>query len=171
MSGYLIVGLIVIGFILLIVVIGMAKDYSRKLEFKDWEIDDLIIVEDWMLKQTLKKNGKLYAKVKGWSVDHVYLDLGDDSTTKSTWDKIDTNKSALWRRNVKECESAMGKKPGFGSKVYDHGVDSVNSGDMIDGKSIILLTEVECQAYLKQAIDKEDYSTAEKIRKQMEKYR
>lgn len=171
MSGYLIVGLFVIGFILLIVIFGMAKNHSRKLEFKDWEIDDLIIVNDWTFSQKLKQSGKSYAKVKGWSVDHVYLDLGDDSVTESTWDKIDTNKSALWRRNVKECESAMGKKPGFGSKVYDHGVDSVNSGDMIDGKSIILLTEVECQVYLKQAIDKEDYSTAEKIRKQMEKYR
>lgn len=171
MSGYLIVGLFVIGFILLIVIVGIAKNHSRKLEFKDWEIDDLIIVNDWTFSQKLKQSGKSYAKVKGWSVDHVYLDLGDDSVTKSTWDKIDTNKSVLWRRNVKECESAMGKKPGFGYEVHDHGVDSVNSGDMIDGKSIILLTEVECQAYLKQAIDKEDYSTAEKIRKQMEKYR
>jgi hypothetical protein len=119
----------------------------------------------------LNKNGKLYAKVKGWSVDHVYLDLGDDSTTKSTWDKIDTNKSALWRRNVKECESAMGKKPGFVAKVNDEGVEQPNSGDKIDGKPIILLTETECQAYLKQAIDGENYDMAEKIRKQMEKYR
>ena len=171
MSGYLIVGLIIIGLIFLCVVCIIVHSHFKKNEFKDWEVNDLIIVEDWMLKQTLNKNGKKYARLLGWSVNHIYLDLGDDSATKLTWDKIDCNKSALWRRNVKECESAMGKKPGFSPKVHDNGTNTPNTEDVIDGKSIILLTEVECQVYLKQAIDKEDYSTAEKIRKQMEKYR
>ena len=40
----------------------------------------------------------------------------------------------------------MGKKPAFSS-------GSVSNSDKIDGKPIVLLTEVECQAYLKQAID------------------
>jgi hypothetical protein len=56
-------------------------------------------------------------------------------------------------------------------KSSPEGVEPPNSGDKIDGKPIILLTETECQVYLKQAIDGENYDIAEKIRKQMEKYR
>jgi hypothetical protein len=171
MSGYLIFGLVVIGFFLSICVIVMLKNHLRKLEFKDWEVDDLIIVNDFTITHRLNNNGKKFAKVKGWTVDNVFLDLGDDYVNKYTWDVVDTNKSALWRRNFKQCESTMGKKPGFVAKVNDEGVESPNSGDKIDGKPIILLTETECQAYLKQAIDGENYDMAEKIRKQMEKYR
>ena len=171
MNGYLIIGLIIIGLMVLILIITMVTNHYRVLEFKDWEVDDLIILEyDLVLNKKLEKNGKKYAKVKGWTVNSIYLDLGDDYITKYGWGKVKTNKSALWRRNFKECESAMGKKPGFSSKIHDDAVDSNNSTDMVDGKSIILLTEVECQAYLKQFIDKEDYVMAEKIRKQMEKY-
>ena len=171
MGGYLIVGLIAIGFITLICVIVMLKNHLRKLEFKDWEVDDLIIVNDFTITHRLNNNGKKFAKVKGWTVDNVFLDLGDDYVNKYNWNVVDTNKSALWRRNFKECESTMGKKPGFVAKVNDDGVEPPNSGDKIDGKPIILLTETECEAYLKQAIDSENYDMAEKIRKQMEKYR
>jgi hypothetical protein len=171
MSGYLIFGLVIIGFFLSIWMIVMVKIYLRKLEFKDWEVDDLIIVNSFIITHRLNNNGKKFAKVKGWTVDNVFLDLGDDYVNKYSWDVVGTNKSALWRRNVKECESTMGKKPGFVAKVNDEGVEPPNSGDKIDGKPIILLTETECQAYLKQAIDSENYDMAEKIRKQMEKYR
>lgn len=171
MSGYLIVGLVVLGFIALICVIVMLENHSRRVEYKDWEIDDLIIVDDWGLKNKLKQNGKQYAKVKGWSLEKIYLDFGDGYIQQVTWDKIESNKSAIWRRNVKECEAAMGKKPGFSGKVKDESDNSINSGDTIDGKPILLLTEIECQVYLKQAIDNENYDMAEKIRKQMEKYK
>jgi uncharacterized protein YqgQ len=51
--------------------------------------------------------------------------------------------------------------------------DSENNeqGSMINGKRIEFLTETECQIYLKECLDREDYEKAELIRKQMEKYR
>lgn len=171
--------ILVVGLILLVIGLIWYGLYvlnlkSRKNEFSDWEVDDLIILNDWTCKEQLKNNGKKYAKVKGWSISEIYLDLGDDSVYKLDWGVFSSNKSASWRRNVKECEGAMGKKPGFSGDVDDDahvGNSSISNKDMIDGKPIILLTEVECGAYLKQALDSEDYDLAEKIRKQMEKYR
>ncbi len=39
-----------------------------------------------------------------------------------------------------------------------------------NGKDISSMNETECQAYLKQALEEEDYELAEKIRKQLEKF-
>ena len=61
----------------------------------------------------------------------------------------------------------MGKDPGFAPGL---GAQKNISGS-IDGKSIDLLSETECQVYLKKAIETENYELAEKIKKQMEKYR
>jgi hypothetical protein len=171
MNGYLIFGLVIIGVFTLIGIIVSLNRYLRRLEFKDWDIDDLIRVSEWKITDRLSKNGKKYAIVKGWTVNNIFLDLGDDSIGKYSWSIVDFNKSVIWRRNFKECESAMGKKPGFNCKVIDDGVELPNSGDMIDGKPIMLLTETECEVYLKQSIDSENYELAEKIKKQMEKYR
>jgi membrane-associated HD superfamily phosphohydrolase len=89
LSSILIVGLIVIGFITLICVIVMLKNHLRKLEFKDWEVDDLIIVNDFTITHRLNNNGKKFAKVKGWTVDNVFLDLGDDYVNKYNWNVVD----------------------------------------------------------------------------------
>ena len=40
-----------------------------------------------------------------------------------------------------------------------------------NGKDISSMNETECQAYLNRALEDEDYELAEKIRKQLEKYR
>ena len=40
-----------------------------------------------------------------------------------------------------------------------------------NGKDISSMNETECQAYLNQALEEEDYELAEKIRKQLEKFR
>jgi hypothetical protein len=172
MGTILVVCLIVLGIGLIWCGLHVLNLKFRKKEFSDWEVDDLIILNDCTCKRQLEKNGREYAKVKGWSFSYIYLDLGDDSIYKLDWGVFKSNKSASWRRNVKECEIYMGKKPGFSGDVDDVHVDnsSISNKDKIDGKSIILLTEVECGAYLKQALDSEDYDLAEKIRKQMEKY-
>lgn len=162
-----------LGIILITFVAHLIQLKSRRAEYKDWEVNDLLILSDRYYIGKLKDNGRKYARVQGWNENDLYIEIGDGNTYKVEWKIIDINKSALWRRNYKECEVAMGKKPAFSSTTTDDGVssDSLSNGDKIDGKPIVLLTEVECQAYLKQAIDTEDYDTAEKIRKQMEKYR
>jgi protein-arginine kinase activator protein McsA len=40
-----------------------------------------------------------------------------------------------------------------------------------NGKDISSMNETECQAYLNKAIEDEDYELADKIRKQLEKFR
>ena len=171
METLFIISGVILGIILLSFGFYLTKIKWRKNEFKDWEIDDLLILNPGEYKDKLRENGMSLAKLKGWSENNLYIDVGDGSTHQVSWDKLDANKSAIWRRNVKECEAAMGKKPAFGGTVYDGKKSDVDSGDKIDGKPIILLTEVECQAYLVKAISNEDYKLAEKIRKQMEKYR
>jgi hypothetical protein len=64
----------------------------------------------------------------------------------------------------------MGVEPGFKPGVNDTS-SSTLSGKQYDGKPIELLTEVECEVYLKKAIEDEDYDAAELIRKRMEKFR
>lgn len=165
--------ILIVGTVLVISVISyffnFLNEKMRALEFKDWEIDDCIIVNDWVLKADLQKNNRKYAKLKGWNVNNIYIEIGDGLVYKQKWGILDVNKSASWRRNFKECELAMKKKPDFNGDFYD--TTEIENNDNIDGKSILLLTEVECEAYLKIALDNEDYDLAEKIRKQMEKYR
>ena len=60
----------------------------------------------------------------------------------------------------------MGKTPGFKPELTD-----LPSSHKIDGKPIELLSEIECQVYLKNAIEQEDYDSAELIRKRMESFR
>jgi hypothetical protein len=43
--------------------------------------------------------------------------------------------------------------------------------DNVNGKDISSMNETECQAYLDKAIEEEDYELAEKLRKQLEKFR
>lgn len=43
--------------------------------------------------------------------------------------------------------------------------------DIFNGKDISSMNETECQAYLNKAIEEEDYELAEKIRKQLNKFR
>lgn len=40
-----------------------------------------------------------------------------------------------------------------------------------NGKDVTSMNETECQAYLNRAIEEEDYELADKIRKQLEKFR
>jgi len=54
-----------------------------------------------------------------------------------------------------------------GGELYIY--NDSNSGKT-NGKDISSMNETECQAYLKQALEEEDYELAEKIRKQLEKF-
>jgi hypothetical protein len=68
----------------------------------------------------------------------------------------------------------MGIEPQFDRDAVSSMASSngrINGSRIIDGKSIELLTEIECQIYLKECLKDEDYETAELIKKQLEKYR
>jgi hypothetical protein len=141
---------------------------SRKSEFKDWKVGDLLILKPISTEHyELNKLGRSMAKLLGWTESNLYLEIGD-SVRQCSWDCFSDNKSAIWRRNYDNCKSAMGVDPGFKSTVSD---SSSLSGKKVEGKPIELLSEVECEVYLKKAIEDEDYDLAELIRKRMEKFR
>jgi hypothetical protein len=128
---------------------------NRKKETSDWQVGDRIAIfgED-----------ALYA-VLGWSDEAFYIQDKND-VRKIQWDRFNFNKSAIWRRNYKNCGDYMnGVKPGFNEVVEPPSKMEIN------GKPVELLTEIECQIHLKKALDSENYELAESIKKQMEKYR
>ena len=128
---------------------------NRKKETSDWQVGDMIAIYG---------ENDLYA-VLGWSDEAFYIQDKND-VRKIQWDRFNFNKSAIWRRNYKNCGDYMnGVKPGFNAVIKP------SSEIEIDGKAVELLTEIECQIYLKKALDSENYELAESIKKQMEKYR
>jgi hypothetical protein len=129
----------------------------RKKETSDWMVNDLI---------SIIGNNNL-VKVLGWSKDALFIESGKN-VEKISWSKFSFNKSVAWRRNFNGCKDYMGtKKPGFGPKLDEDAVSS----HKVEGKPVELLSEIECQIYLKKAIEEENYELADSIRKQMEKYR
>lgn len=132
------------------------KRKARKKETSDWQVGDMLIIygENNMVS------------LVGWSNEAFYINA-DGAAQKVEWEKFRYNKSAVWRRNYKSCEEYMGAQPGFKPSLKD----GVSPKSKINDKPIELLTEIECQIYLKKALDEENYELADAIRKQMEKYR
>lgn len=173
MNGLVVVLGVILGFILLflvgVVIGGFIRDNNRKKRCKDWKVGDKLIlsrVGDY--SSIVTKNHKEYAILKGWSLTDLYIDCGDGSTYKVNWDVLKDNKSALWRQNYEEAKKVMGVNPGFSGDVGD---ESETTGKKVDGKSVDLMSEIECEVYLKKAIENEDYDTAELIKKRMVKFR
>jgi hypothetical protein len=139
---------------------------SRKSEFKDWIVGDkLILKTNSSMYAAMQKLNQDLVDVVGWNENNIYLKIGDN-THQCEWSCFDANKSAIWRRNYEECKQSMGVEPGFNANLIES-----KSGGKIHGKPIELLTEVECEVFLKISIEEEDYDTAELIKKRMEKFR
>jgi hypothetical protein len=162
---------IIIGFFIGIpigLIVKMIRKNLRKRKLKDWQIDDVLIIKD---KQK-------YAILKGWSLKSIVVEFdGNNYFTELNMNEIKLNKSAYWRKLHNDCKETMGegKEPKFKSKVTLFYRESNNqkgkSGTKIHGKPIETLTETECQIYLKECLQNEEYEIAELIKKQMEKYR
>jgi hypothetical protein len=168
MTTLLIISGIIGGIIVLSLISHLVKLQSRKSEFKDWEVGDLLILKSSSDEYyEIKKTGKSMARVLGWTEYNLYLEI-DDSTRQCSWDCFKDNKSAVWRRNYQNCKSVMGIEPGFKPNLTN---SSSFSGEKIDGKPIETMNETECQVYLKKAIEEENYKTAELIRKRLENFR
>ena len=142
---------IILGVVLLIVVMigigGSIKEKNRRVRCKNW---------------------KDYAILKGWDLENLYIDCGDNMVYKVDWSVMNFNKSATWRQNYEEAKKVMGCDPEFSG-----GVEETNNSHsrIYEGKPIDTLTEIECEVYLKKALNEEDYDTAELIKQRMEKFR
>lgn len=157
MSASVIISICAASVLPIIIMVKVTQVIWRRSQYKNWEVGDLVAL----------KNYSDLRKLQGWSDEALYIEDKNGTTTKVGWDKYNFNKSAVWRANYDECKKAMGKDPDF-----TRGLTSNNTiGKKVDGKPIELLSEVECEVYLKQSLANEDYETAELIRKRMEKFR
>lgn len=157
---------IVGGILFLVLFLKIMSRRVNKAFISDWKVGDVLII----------KGTDKYATLKGWTVDFVIAVYdGADYFRRIEMREVKHNKSAYWRKMYKDCEQTMGTKPNFNDKgmIYYHNPSKKNgkTGNVIDGKNIDLLSETECQVYLKLCLESEDYETAELIKKQMEKYR
>lgn len=160
--------LVIIGCFLIGRVIGYLIEMNgRKKEIKNWKIGDKLTLEDGQYYRELQKNNVDYAILKGWTLSNLYINCGDDYVHKVSWSVMVVNKDALWRRNFEEAKEIMGCDPEFPNGV---GTSSSSKGE-VNGKPIETLSEIECEVQLKLAIENEDYTLADKLRKRMEKFR
>lgn len=136
---------------------------------KNWKINDVVFL----------KNDRNPYKLSGWNKEHFFVITGEE-VMRVNWDRFQCNKSSIWRQHFDNCVKDMGFKPSFNSGVsYEQelelaGIKNEDAPDIQDtynGKPIVLLTETECQIFIKECLEKEDYDMAEKIKKQLEKYR
>ena len=157
--------IILIATVVFIFLIRKSVRNARKRKLSTWKVGDRILLTTG--------EGVI---LRGWTLDFIYISEqhSPKTTLKLKINRLDYNKSAYWRNNFDECKKTMGIEPQFDRDA----VPSMTSfnGEMkgskiIDGKPIELLTEIECQIYLKECLKDEDYETAELIRKQIEKYR
>jgi hypothetical protein len=161
--------IIVLGFLVSIIIGKSILAKNRKKKCVNWKVGDkLILTRVGDYGSILTKNHKEFAILKGWSLTDLYIDCGDGSVHKVDWDVLRHNKSDLWRQNYEDAKKVMGVNPGFTGNIGD---ESETTGKKVDGKSVDLMSEIECEVYLKQAIENEDYDTAELIKKRMEKFR
>ena len=163
---------IIVGMVLLILAIigisGFIQDRNRKARCKDWKVGDKLSLNRGDHHNVLQKSNKEFAILEGWDLNNLYISCGNKMTYRVNWSVMNFNKSASWRQNYEEAKKVMGCEPGFTGGVSE---SSKSTGKKVEGKPIDLMNEIECEVYLKKALEEEDYDTAELIKKRMEKFR
>lgn len=168
---------IILGIILLLVAMigvgGSIQDKNRRAKCKNWKIGDKIALKSNDYKNILRNKNKDFAILKGWDLEHLYIDCGDGMVYQVSWSVMDFNKSAIWRENYENAKKFMGCNPAFTYEVNDSrgGSKSSFDGQKYEGKVIEVMSEIECEVYLKKALEEENYEAADLIRKRKENFR
>lgn len=157
-------------------IIKLSRYVYYKNKFKYWEIgDDIYLfvnkVKIYNPEVNLPYNKRSF-ELYGWNKNKVFLNI-NGRLTYIEMNCVEFNNTAIWRKHFDDCYNIMGKSPNFKRNNVFKNIDKdePKKDNILDGKSIDSLTETECQVYLKIAIEQEKYELAEKIKKQMEKYR
>lgn len=164
---------VIVGVILLLYLLNIIVDNNRRRKFKHWRVGDKILLHKRNpASNILESYGKEYATLLGWTTDYLYIDCGDNLTSQVSWNVMEGNKSATWRKNYDDAKKEMGVNPGFPYDAMSQYPDDnmfIPIGKKYDGKYIDLMTEIECHVYLKMALENEDYNSAELIKKRLER--
>lgn len=148
----------------------------RKKRCSKWEVGDFLAIKNY--QDVLKKHNIKFAELRGWDAYNVYVFLGEHVYQINHTD-VDFNKSSIWRENYNNCKSYMGgKQPTFNHIITQHefqeeekkSEDSSPHG-VINGISIAVMNETECEVYLKVALEEQKFESAELIKQRMTKFR
>ena len=167
----MILGIILGSILLIFAVIGVGdsiQEKSRRKRCKSWKIGDKLALNKGKHNDILNNKRKEFAILKGWDLDNLYIDCGDDMVYQVDWSVMNFNKSDIWRRNYENAKKVMGCNPAFVGHVEDN---SSSTNRIYQGKPIDSMNEIECEVYLKKALEEEDYETADMIRQRQEKFR
>lgn len=157
MKALIIISSIIVGIISFIMIINYLITLYRKSTFKQWEVGDTI--------ETL--NGNSY-KLIGWSTTKIYVDA-NGKVGELSWGNYRRNISNDWRDKWDECKKDMNKEPAF---IRDTPFkDNKSDGTTYYGISIEMMSEIECDTYLKLAIEEQQYDIAAKIRDRRKSFR
>lgn len=168
---------IILGIILLLVAMigvgGSIQDKNRRAKCKNWKVGDKLTLCKGRHNDILENKRKEYAILKGWDLKNLYIDCGDGMVYQVSWSVMDFNKSAIWRENYENAKKVMGCNPAFTYEVNDSrgGSGSSFDGQKYEGKVIEVMSEIECEVYLKKALEEENYEAADLIRKRKENFR
>lgn len=165
-----VLGIILGAILTILMLIGICesvKEKNRKKKCSTWKIGDKLVLNMGDYHRELVKNKADYAILKGWSLDSLYINCGDDFVHKVSWSCLNYNKDDNWRQNYEEAKKVMGCNPEFPNGV---GTSSSSKGE-VNGKPIETLSEIECEVQLKLAIENEDYTLADNLRKRLERFR
>ena len=80
---------IILGTILLIVAMigvgGSIQEKSRRKRYQSWKIGDKLALCNGKHNDILEHRKKEYAILKGWDLENLYIDCGDDMVYKVNW--------------------------------------------------------------------------------------
>jgi hypothetical protein len=164
------VGGIIVSFFTISFIVDKMKMSSRKERIKNWQVNDLLTLNNSDIRNKVNRNGKKFGVLKGWDLNSLYISDGTDTVYKEDYDVLDLNYSAYWRENYNRAKKIMGVEPLFEGNPNKQKSTSSASKKVYD-KPVDLLTEVECQVFLKKALEEENFEAAELIKKQLEKFR
>lgn len=153
----LICGSILLGAFLFIKFLKNYVISSRRKEFKDWRVGDIV---------TLKDGSNI--RVVAWSVDGIFFRNIENIIARIDWTEFKHNLSAVWRRHYEQCIKDMNVRPAFTpelKEITENKPDTI----LVYGKPIDTLTDTECQVYLKMALQEENYELAELLKKKLNK--
>jgi hypothetical protein len=183
--------IIIVGIIVFSSIVSKKGREERRALFladiSTWQVGDKLLLfgygVDYMKKA--KENGMEYAILIKWDEDELMIDVGDGYTHLITHSKVQRNQSDYWRMKYASMDRFMSsidklteykpKKKGKDGKEFE--VESkmevtIKDGNVfIDGQPIEGMSEVYLNIYLKYALEEGNNKLAEKIRKELIKWR
>lgn len=154
----------------LIVGIVVLISKAKKQDLAAWKVGDkLTLGFNTFIGAPKRNKGIERAILKAWSHEEVIISI-EDNFYKVAYSDIANNKSKDFREMEERIRKTM-NKPDLDLSELTNNKEARPGMSFLDGKHVELLTEIECQVYLKKALDADQFEVASKIRDRMKNFR